>query len=176
MLGPGANYRSKVKKSESFLETSMTARPITVEKPLKAKQRNRYAANNGRTKNETPLSSGGEQPSNEMIVEDGEQYNERKISHSGTKGSENEEVGRHNSEPCQRSSSSEKSRKLEHILQMSNVATDVDSGEPVFVEHEEKRGKQMPSRHYSADGKPPLRSQRYISFSVKKLNTVAKKN
>ena len=143
-LGPGANYRAKVKKNESFKETSMTTRPITVEKPLKAKQARR-AMNNEVAKSHAVHSGIGHQPQNMANAGDNEHYNRRK-------GSEPDDLRRNNGQPGQRFSPTEKSRKLEQILNMPDVATDVDTGEPVFVEEGKKHPyKPMSKRNHSEE-------------------------
>ena len=154
-LGPGANYRAKVKKNESFKETSMTTRPITVEKPLKAKQA-RHAMNNEEAKSHAFHSGSGHQPQNMTNAGDDEHYNRRK-------GIEPDDMRRNNGQPGQRFSPTEKSRKLEQILNMPDVATDVDTGEPIFVEEKEKhRYKQMSKRNHSASDEHSFSGRRYV--------------
>lgn len=142
--GPGANYRAKIKKAESFKETSMMARPMTVEKPLKAKERHRLQ-NNGATK-ATFHAPPAPNDSNH-----GNGYNERKVSSS--KSTDGQEKQRNSSEARNNSApTSERRAALDKILNSAEMATDVDTGKPVLV-HEEQR-----NRHNTAPSS--IRNQR----------------
>ena len=132
----------------------MQARPITMEKPLNAKQQLQQAKNNERARNvPVSTSSGQSQSSN-----DDNQYNERKISYSGRKTSENHEDRR------RQVSTSDKAKKLEEILNAPTVATDVDTGNPVFVDDRER---QQSAGQNSTAGNPSLDSTRQTQWPPK---------
>ncbi|CAB3983607.1 Band 5 [Paramuricea clavata] len=142
-FGPGAKLRARIKKVESFKETSMMARPITMEKPLKAKERRRLE-NNGETKAPShapppPPNSGN--------------HNERKVSSSKSSDGHNEQ--RNNSAPRHHSASAaERRTALDKLLNSADVATDVDTGQAVFVHDEERY------RNKHATAPPSMRNQR----------------
>lgn len=121
----------------------MMARPITMEKPLKAKERRRLE-NNGETKAPShapppPPNSGN--------------YNERKVSSSKSSDGHNEQ--RNNSAPRHHSASAaERRTALDKLLNSADVATDVDTGQAVFVHDEERH------RNKHATAPPSMRNQR----------------
>ena len=118
------------------------ARPMTVEKPLKAKERHRLQ-NNGETKAPSHVPP---PPPN-----DSNGYNERKVSNSrNTDGHDkqlNNSGARHRSVPT-----GDRRAALDKILNSAEMATDVDTGHPVFI-HEEQR-----NRHNTAPSS--IRSKR----------------
>ena len=105
------------------------ARPITVEKPLKAKERRRLQ-NNSEIK---APSHSPPKPSN--ISNHGNENNEPKVSSKSADGYDKQW---NNSARHQSASSTERRTALDKILNSADVATDVDTGHPVFA-HDEQR-------------------------------------
>lgn len=120
-LGPGAKLRNKVKKAESVKETSMMSRPITVEKPLKAKDRQRLESNGKNVSSQA--NPNGENHDNE--------YNERKIS---TNEAPNGHGARHHT-----ASTADRRYALNKLLHSSDVGTDVDTGDVIV--HDDQSNK-----------------------------------
>ena len=117
------------------------ARPMTVEKPLKAKERHRLQ-NNGATK--APFHA----PPAPNDSNHGNGYNERKV--SSTQSTDGQEKQRNSGEA--RNNFAPTSAALDKILNSAELATDVDTGKPVLV-HEEQR-----NRHNAAPSS--VRNQR----------------
>lgn len=125
----------------------MMARPMTVEKPLKAKER-RLLEKNG----ESIASSHAPSPPPNSGNHN-EEYNERKISSS--KNTDVDDKPRDNRGPRHYSASSaERRTALDKLLNSSDVATDVDTGRPVVIRDEER----YRNKHATT---PPIRNQRY---------------
>lgn len=109
------------------------ARPITMEKPLKAKEPS-LLRNNGASK---------PSPDHSPAVNSAN-HDERKI--SSTKSYTGHDHERNHSAAAARhhsASAAEKRTALDKLLNSADVATDVDTGQPVFVHNEERhRNKQ----------------------------------
>jgi hypothetical protein len=113
----------------------MMARPITLEKPLKAKERRRLE-NNGevRTPSHAPSHAPPPPPNSN---------NDRKISSRSADGYDDQ---RNNgaSRRHQSASAIERQTALDKILNSADVATDVDTGHSVFVHEERQRNNAVP--------------------------------
>ena len=115
------------------------ARPITLEKPLKAKERSRLQ-NNGEVKasSHAPSHAPPAPPNNDNSYE-------RKMS---SKSADGHDEHRNNSASrrLHSASAAEKHAALDKILNSADAGTDVDTGNSVFVHDEERqRSNAVPS-------------------------------